>query len=290
MSCHDRNMFVDSPLLEEMVCNICSNIMTIPIIMSCGNGCVIGKNCYDESMVKCPKCDKELFKGCSGCSVEDCDCDMISDFMCGPNCTGCYGKEFYDNCSIADDDMKHIWSCKKCRGCNGCIGAENNTPIVGAFKNVICKMSIKCLNELCKEVFQFQQLVNHQRICEFEKIKCKFCDMIEIRSIILNHESKICENRLVDCSQCSNKIKYSELKQHVEHECLKTTIICNCTKQVFKEYYESHIKDECPLTEIVCKYSSIVCGHKCQRLDMIHHYQNEMVDHLNLTNKKLGII
>src|SRR5438309_965365 len=97
MSCHDKNAFIENSIIEELICLICLDVMTVPIMMSCGNGCVIGEDCYKDQMRNCPKCNEKLFFGCNGCCVDECESNIIEMQFCGHDCTGCNGTKLYND-------------------------------------------------------------------------------------------------------------------------------------------------------------------------------------------------
>lgn len=369
MSCHDRNAFLESPFVEEVICVICLDVMTNPIVMSCGNGCVIGKDCYQTDMKNCPKCNEWLFKGCYGCCVDGCTGEMENMRLCGENCSECSGKKMYADCYTSDDGHIDMYRCERCKGCVGCNGAPNNTPVICTLKNIISKMMVKCQNKGCNDTFVFEKLDKHKKVCMFEHVKCKYCDLEELKSVMVNHELNICEKRIVNCGQCKDMFKHIELKEHIEDKCPNTIIKCHCSVEVSRKHLEHHIKNECilttikckycdtqgmrsvildhelkicekrmvncpqcknvykydeikghmadkcletilvcacgvatirkifnshvindcPLTIINCKYSMIKCDYQCSRVNMADHYRDKTVEHLSLVDKLMNI-
>ena len=194
MSCYKRQEFIDNPFLEELICPICLEVMIIPILLPCGNGCLIGKGCYKNDMTHCPRCNEKLFYGCDGCSgccFTSCPDSQQDLEMCSEKC-GCNGFELYNDCTHSvcrkchsrydSDDLpceggcwfkcepirsKRCIACKGCWGCDGCSGAKNNTPIVYSLKNIACKMNINCPNVGCNQVFMFEKLDEHKQMCNF---------------------------------------------------------------------------------------------------------------------------
>lgn len=290
MSCYDKSVFIENSLIEELVCSVCLDVMTVPIMMSCGNGCVIGKGCHKYNMDNCPKCNEKLFIGCDGCCLDGCKGTIHDMELCDFNCNGCGGLQLYGNCKIADGGKVDVTRCHICRGCYGCYGAKNNSPIVCTLKNIVCKMMVKCKNDGCDEKFIFGKLESHKEVCLFEKVKCKYCDFRGLESVMIDHESNICKNRMVKCSQCNNIYKHIDLKEHVEEKCPETIIICDCDNKVARKNHATHVKNDCPLTIIKCKYLAVKCDYECQRSSMLVHYSDQMAFHLNLMDNKVGIV
>ena len=77
---------------------------------------------------------------------------------------------------------------------------------------------VKCKNQGCQETVKRCDEEEHTKICPFQKIRCKLCELGYLRNDTESH-FEICLEAQIPCDKCEIPIKR---KDKAAHDCLKT--------------------------------------------------------------------
>jgi len=154
-----------------------------------------------------------------------------------------------------------------------------------AFKGIIDDLDLKCSNSGCPEIVKYAALDSHVKFgCSYRIILCeKGCGESILQKDVNNH-LLVCPKCPVNCDFCGESYKREIIEKH-KNACPKEIIHCplGCELSFAREKLEAHMKNTCENYERKCHYSSAGCRFKGKKNDLKVHYENNVVEHLNLT-------
>ena len=130
-------------------------------------------------------------------------------------------------CNICFKIMDNPTDCENCGHsfCYECIdklkcpfGCINKSlkPSSMAIKNILSNIKFKCLNEGCKEIILYSDVKRHDNICEYQNIICpnNGCNKRLLKKDLEEHVKKECEYNLIKCQYCDYKFDKNNIKNH----------------------------------------------------------------------------
>ncbi|XP_033121052.1 TNF receptor-associated factor 3-like isoform X1 [Anneissia japonica] len=191
-----------------------------------------------------------------------------------------------------------------CRFCNFCIPNETTCPsckdqfnkdeITDDFyaRRRLRKKKMSCLNKHngCVATFEYKDLDDHLKNCDFAIVNCihfkSGCRTKIFRNHLTKHLEKECEFRLVTCQYCERKISFKDLKDHsCENKPVDCPNKCNSAAMASEEL-QNHLINDCPLALVPCEFEKICCNMKVCRKDLEVHQQEYMANHISIIPKK----
>ncbi len=154
--------------------------------------------------------------------------------------------DFY-KCNICFKIMVNPKDCEECGHsyCNECISMLNcpfgckkksikNTSI--GIINLLKNLKFKCDNKGCTSIIPYEQVKQHDSICEYKKVFCtnKKCKKKIIKKDLENHIKNECKYTLIKCQFCKSEYVRKEL---IEHEKL-----CKLTLEFIEKYKKGNNK------------------------------------------------
>lgn len=199
---------------------------------------------------------------------EEFNCPVCKTVMKEPVQTSC-GHQFCEGCLLRSTLRKSDDS-EEGSGQLFCPGDRKPLPENGGyFPDLALKRKILSMKALC----------NHKEYgCDWEDELRHFQD----------HLSE-CGNRIVPCDCCNKKTRLWLKKKH-ELECPYFLIDCpkKCgVEKMCRKMMESHIKDDCPMTMVSCPFQDVGCSFNGQRMNLMEHCDEFILDHLIRTQKEL---
>ena len=96
----------------------------------------------------------------------------------------------------------------------------------------------------------------------------------------LEHE-KECDARPIECSMCSETVKFRDAKDHLVTSCPKVVIPCpnSCNEHLTRGLLANHLKDDCPNQEIPCVFARFGCPNVSARKLLAQHELDAIKDH-----------
>ena len=136
-------------------------------------------------------------------------------------------------CNICFKIMDNPTDCENCGHsfCYECInklkcpfGCTNKSlkPSSMAIKNILSNIKFKCLNEECKEIILYSNVKRHDNVCEYQKIICpnNGCNKKLLKKELEDHIKKECQFNLIKCQYCDYKFDKNKIKSHESTCCL----------------------------------------------------------------------
>ncbi|MCQ2821366.1 MAG: hypothetical protein MJ252_29240, partial [archaeon] len=153
---------------------------------------------------------------------------------------------------------------------------------------IISKKIIKCKNRNagCNWTGEVGLLYSHmEKECSKQIISCKNygCQLTLRREEMIIHE-KICQFRIESCAYCNIQMAFKNLKEHQDKDCPKILIDCpqKCELKIERQCLESHIKNECPNTMVPCDFADIGCKMRIKKKDKDTHNKQMNIHHMML--------
>jgi hypothetical protein len=216
MSCHDKSIFVNQEMIEEMICSLCNGVFRDPVIDSCGHS--FGRNCFQEyvkSHKRCPISQKAM----SG-DAQLSECKPVQNFI-----SKLVIKCVHSPCSwtgILDSLKVHLGSlCNfqlvNCQY-NECDYKGSRNDVKLSHENS-CSLRLKRC-DYCQEVMQFRRIEEHFHRCPKIIIGCpQNCLEDMRREEIAHHLTNNCQNKIVHCEMSSSGCTFTgKLKEVIEHQ------------------------------------------------------------------------
>ena len=136
---------------------------------------------------------------------------------------------------------------------------------------------------LCDWKGTIHEYNEHEYICPYKIIECKYCHQGCIQYIYDAHV-KVCTGYLIDCTQkCGKLIKRGNMVEHMANECDMTIIKCphnGCNIEMIRKELKIHLKDECLLRTVKCKYKKQGCNIEMLYKDVSKHEREYKMTHL----------
>ena len=215
------------------------------------------------------------------------ECSICLHILRDPRLVDCCGYRFCKDCietHISEND-----NCPLCK--QECPSTMADKQLDRILKQKVVRCSHK--EEGCMWTGELYLLNDHldpaERLkgCEFQKLKCSFCDTYFQRNQIESHELE-CPRRIVKCEYCYFfKCPQEELVKHWE-ECNQYPVECpnGCGAKKARQYLKEHVENECSLTTVDCEFAYAGCKVRKLHKDMSDHLKESMQRHLSMLKKK----
>ena len=156
-------------------------------------------------------------------------------------------KKGYFICNLCNNILVNPYNCEICNHsfCYDCIHdrtcplkCENFSirPSSKAVDNNISKLMFRCLNKWCKEKITYSKVIDHDKKCIYQIIKCPY--PICFKRIILKnydlHKKNDCKYNFYKCLNCMEFIPKHIFKKH-EFSCVKNRFIFDQKNENIKE-------------------------------------------------------
>ena len=256
---------------SDLRCIICYNVMFSSV--RCPQDCCFCRSCAEEAIkVKetCPGCRVPLKR--ANLLVNRKLNNMISELT-----VVCKQSKQYEDASRALDIVcaSPFSSTRKRK-----IDEENNQ-----------KEEASGDNEeplLCQWTGPLNNLANHNSVCEFVMVRCKFCSLQLRRCLLAEHIET--HHKSVTCLRCNDSFREDHRKRHDDSYCSKRIVSCRSCEQKYAKDEETKHDEICELKTVCCPYERITgCSFECQRKDMPSHTMDSGIHMTGLFNHLLGL-
>ena len=122
--------------------------------------------------------------------------------------------------------------------------------------------------------------------CDYACTKCKFgCDAVVMRKDLPDHEA-LCPFRILNCKWCQLKLFANCLLEH-ESICEEREVECTharlgCTAVIPFDMRAQHVANDCLYEVVDCPFSSVGCNGRMMRKDIDSHEEAAMKQHNRL--------
>ena len=140
-----------------------------------------------------------------------------------------------------------------------------NKPLMRSLSNIMVKC--RFAEEGCEVKSHYENLFEHEAICDQRKALCIYLDCPEVLKIneLRAHEKK-CMYKIVKCSFCTGNFKLGEIKIH-ESKCDKRQRLCpGCKTLIINPQYDYHLENCFKKLE-----PCIRCGERLNKKDLTSH-------------------
>ncbi|EGC32564.1 hypothetical protein DICPUDRAFT_38203 [Dictyostelium purpureum] len=172
-------------------------------------------------------------------------------------------------------------------GCPECRVDFNTTSINRYLERQINKLKIFCPNKFynttdyiadekygCKHECTIEELESHLKVCEHSFVKCpNNIDCVKIRKTLLDQHLKECDLIKVECELCKENLLKVNLQRHLDTECLKADMTCNCSLVLKRQDLQEHLSTVCSMHPVDCLYAKFGCTKKVPRCEIDDHTQ-----------------
>ncbi|XP_070684369.1 TNF receptor-associated factor 5 [Pempheris klunzingeri] len=130
-------------------------------------------------------------------------------------------------------------------------------------KREISNLEVYCTNfPACTSVVTLQHLQEHQRSCQYERVRCHNpgCGAALQRRHLREHLADTCPHRTEPCPHCQQPHRLSLIQDHVQSSCPEVEVDCphSCSRKVPRHELTEHA-DSCPEVRIDCSYKRFGC-------------------------------
>lgn len=162
-----------------------------------------------------------------------------------------------------------------------------NHSKISIIKNQIGRYRVKCTNYTkdCNYSGTVEDYItNHLAICDKATKECKYaCGFLAFKKDIPNHEIN-CSLRMINCSNCKEKIQFCNKENHDTKECIERLVSCDlCAIRVEFKRLDQH-KMACPNVPIRCPYYSFGCYKICRHSTLNEHLLEDLYFHSKIQN------
>lgn len=142
-----------------------------------------------------------------------------------------------------------------CPTCRRSLRATRLKPVLPLVQNMINRLQMSCDFSVngCKEILTLEQYDSHLKICDYEKLKCRFskCGIEVLRKDLSEHEEDLCEYREKRCNkQCRLMIPISVFDSH---DCFKQLQKFATESTALVETLKKSVKELTELTKTMKK-------------------------------------
>lgn len=141
--------------------------------------------------------------------------------------------------------------------------------------------------ENCSWIGKYNQLAAHLDQCDDEKLHCIIagCEaMIERKNFQIHQQS--CPHRIDMCVNCAFLIKSCDLHDHLNMDCPKAVVDCQCGFECERDALPAHRDKDCPMVEIMCDV--IGCDAMERRGDNGKHQEQAACHHVHALSVAAG--
>ena len=128
-------------------------------------------------------------------------------------------KEITFKCNLCYNIIVNPFDCEKCghsycfccinqRNCPFNCEKANIKPSSRGIKTILSKLILKCLNEGCQEKITYGKVIDHDKNCIYQKIKCPNCSITVLLKNLEEHKQincKFCLSKSLNCNKEFNK-------------------------------------------------------------------------------------
>ena len=172
--------------------------------------------------------------------------------------------DFY-KCSICFKIMINPKDCEECGHsyCYECISILNcpfgcktksikNTS--AGIINLLKNLKFKCQNEGCTKIIPYDEVKNHDKNCEYQKVFCtnNKCKKRIIKKDLDDHIKNVCKYSLINCQYCKNYYFRKEINEHEK--------LCIITYKYLENYKNGKNVEE--INDIISQYDSTILNKK----------------------------
>ena len=215
-----------------------------------------------------------------------CQCPSRDPYM-----TMCCGHPFCKSCLDQQKRTRTVvdYVCPICRD------ADFKTVFYIALNREVRELRVYCTNKGkgCKwkgEINYINDHLGNSDGCQFEGVNCSNeCGKMIERQYLTSHVETECPRRKVNCQYCHDTGEHQFIEGQHKEECPKLPLPCpnKCeVGSVPRNDMKSHMK-KCPLQIVECDYYSVGCQFRMTRKDQKKHKQENMEQHLMMTQTKL---
>lgn len=130
----------------------------------------------------------------------------------------------------------------------------------------------------CNHVDALSRMTDHELSCHLKHVPCNQCNIMCLESSLVQHKTDTCSRRPISCSDCTARVPFNEMKDHLE-QCPLRKISCElCNESMARFILPRHHQDHCLKSIIPCIYNKYGCSFTCKREDMTHH--EETTNHI----------
>ncbi|XP_060080436.1 ORC ubiquitin ligase 1-like [Ylistrum balloti] len=142
-----------------------------------------------------------------------------------------------------------------CPTCRRSLRTRRLKPVLPIVQNMINRLQMSCdfSKNGCKEILLLEQYDSHLKVCDYEKLKCRFskCGIELLRKDLSEHEEELCEFREKQCNkQCGLMIPISVFDTH---DCFKELQKFATESTALVETLKKSVKELTELTKTMKK-------------------------------------
>jgi len=175
-------------------------------------------------------------------------------------CTGV----IYGNVTITECLHKYCSEClggwfrdsydgRPCPTCRTPLNSYNVEPCP-YIQEFLDKEPLKCIHKECDIVTERKTYLTHLESCQYTKQTCSFCSGIFFKTTVTDHEL-VCTQRKINCELCLCRIKFNDLRMHLETVCSMASITCSgCNKEGSRGEIIKHETTECDKRYVDCPF------------------------------------
>ncbi|XP_031566528.1 TNF receptor-associated factor family protein DDB_G0277243-like [Actinia tenebrosa] len=151
----------------------------------------------------------------------------------------------------------------------------------------------------CEWIGKLQNLLQHRKTCPFLEMQCPHGCNEKIQRRKMEDHDEICEQKLIDCSECGLNLPRKDLEKHKANKCLQALVSCpnecrNNEEEIIKKIKRidlaDHLSNVCPKGLVDCAYKEQGCEVKVERQDVEKHVQENMSGHMMLLAKECSFL
>ncbi|XP_018600343.1 TNF receptor-associated factor 2 [Scleropages formosus] len=152
-----------------------------------------------------------------------------------------------------------------------------------AARREIESLPANCPNEGCSWKGLVKEYeAQHEGKCMFDRVPCKACRLLILRSEQEKHSERECEERTLNCKYCKASFNFKDIKAHDE-VCQKFPMQCkDCgKKKIPREKFPEHSKS-CVKSKVACPFTAVGCRALVEHEKQAEHEQASAQEHLRL--------
>lgn len=199
------DLFVDVPLLKDLTCGICLNILRNPVGTNCNNGihtfCQDCLNSWIKTPQTCPICASYLNSNIDSYKIIYTTKNIVESFQC---------KCKYGTCTWADTCGKLLTHLS-----NECQFFE---------------MPCKNMDNGCQTKLLLSKREEHHKECVYQKIKCSLCNESLLKKDEQDHNTNKCQEGYTNCTECKCKVIRRLFIPHIYTDCSESIVLCAYSK------------------------------------------------------------
>ena len=218
--------------------------------------------------------------------VDDYKCPICHCVTKEPTLTSCCGNHY---CQVCIDRVLH-----ERNPCPWCRAVKFKVFLDKKQKRKVLSLKVNCTlsGQGCEWTGSLSDLTTHTNDiygdCGYVRIDCSRCRERIQRRKLKRHKEEECPKRSWKCSFCRHETTHDN---HLDHSstCSKFPICCpnSCEQQkIERGQLDDHL-EKCPLQKICCKFRRQGCTARLVRKDMQKHMDENVQDHLLLSNRHL---